>query len=140
MELIDSVLISTLDLVNHPDNASNYGVVIFGEVIANPSAGSKGPTCTPKTLQLVSALPIANEALPPALKQMVDKERIVLRSFGGPKGCLVLPLMWSSHHSPHAAGYLTRWAFPETIEAVRNMRQLNPSGQRIPVTPERMIQ
>lgn len=140
MGWIDCIVATTLDLVNHPENASNYAVALLGRVAADPTpAGTQPSSKSPKTLQLVRAARIPNISVPPGLNDLAEQNRRGLVESGVEKECKLVRVMWISEHTQLATLYLARCFNDAMISFVRQQKQPGPGGRPIPVTTEWLI-
>lgn len=96
MCLIDGILIYALDLIHHPENASNYAVAVAGRVESTDVSMAKDhvmalmlgqerpemPDRIPKLFQIAKAAKIENKFVPEGLERSAAAQKKTYQEYG----------------------------------------------------------
>lgn len=147
MGWIESIAAVCLDMVNHPDNANKYAVMLLARAVPDepsPPTGTQHSSQTPvktlKTLQIVRASRLPNDSAPQQLNDIAKEGAEGLRKGGHGRGWHFLRILWISEHTKLATLYLARPFNDLMIDFLRDNKQPGPLGIPIPVTTQFLIE
>ncbi|KII91705.1 hypothetical protein PLICRDRAFT_518164 [Plicaturopsis crispa FD-325 SS-3] len=145
LKWIDGVIMQTLDLQHHPENAKIYTVGLRARVTPLPTLSAARPgeqRSVPKVLQLVDCT-LTTDRVPPLERNAQDVERAVLENFGpeGAKNIVVVRARWLSESSPWSTVFFPRMYSPEMVAAFVDIKRSGAWGlSEAAITTEKLIE
>ena len=113
MSCVENAAVMSLDLINHPENASKDAVLFKGCVVPERPGLSnyrseQHPVESLKTLQIVDVSLLDCDFAPPKLKVIAKEVEDDMRRNGEGDGYHIIRMMWISEHTKLATLILAR--------------------------------